>query len=157
VASLTGPQRLKGVKDAIDSRIAEEQARQKAAGIAITRSPSTGKAGASTSQSPSGRQRKAKSKDYDAIDKGPDPSEFESAFVIEDESEEPSRAGTPAIKGEKMLEKDASGPEGSADGTQKENTAESSSPASKSSTDIPVDIRTKLKKLEMLESKYKGI
>ena len=78
----------------MEKQIADEQARQKTPGQSISRTNSTsGKP--SRTESPATRQRKPKLQD-DAPAQSPDPSEFENAFVIEDESTEPSRVGTPA-------------------------------------------------------------
>lgn len=146
-------QRIKG---AIDSRIAEEQARQKAASP-VSRSPSTvGRS--SRTDSPTTRPRKPKPRDYDGTSRGPDPSEFEGPFVIEDDSEEPSGAGTPATRVEKagsMADKAVSA-DGSADGSEKGG-EKSAQPVARTSTDLPPDVRAKLKKLENLESKYKEL
>lgn len=66
--------------------------------------------------------------------------------MIEDESEEPSRVGTPAITDEKIA-------------TMAEN-IEGSEKRGEKGTDaapeLPVEVRTKLRKLEKLESKYQG-
>lgn len=91
--------------------------------------------------------------------KGPDPSVFEGAFVIEDDSEDPSRAGTPAppeLKGEKMSE----------NGTNEETPRDSeagvvsekvdSAPKPPAIAELPPDVRTKLRKLEKLEARYQG-
>jgi hypothetical protein len=156
--SLTCPQRLKG---AIDSRIAEEQARQKSASSAdttVSRSASASKRLTSRTGSPSSRPRKPKPKDNEVnTARGPDPSEFENAFVIEDESEEPSRVGTPSIGEEKvttMAEGNAP-TEAGASGESKEKAAETLEGPPKA-PELSPEIRTKLRKYEKLESKYQG-
>lgn len=156
---LTCPQRLKG---AIDSRIAEEQARQKslaAAGPTVPRSGSSATRSTSRTESPSSRPRRLKPKDNEVnTARGPDPSEFENAFVIEDDSEEPSRAGTPAIGEEKaaaMAESNATG-EAGALGESNEKVAEKAVEAPPKAPELPTEVRTKLRKLEKLESKYQG-
>lgn len=78
----------------MEKQIADEQARQKTPGQSISRSNST-TANPSRTESPATRQRKPKPQD-NAPAQGPDPSEFENAFVIEEDSAEPSRVGTPA-------------------------------------------------------------
>lgn len=157
---LTCPQRLKG---AIDSRIAEEQARQKSAGAAgttVSRTGSTSKRPAGRTDSPSSRPRKPKAKDNEVnTARGPDPSEFENAFVIEDESEEPSRVGTPAIGEEKtptMAEGNAP-VESGASGESKEKPAEKPVETTTKAPEMSPEIRAKLRKLEKLESKYQGM
>ena len=90
---------------------------------------------------------------------GTDPSEFEPEIVIEDE-EEPDNATTLG-QGNNMTEK--IGDEGSLEkpafadrnGDPKEKTAEAK-PTVKSPTELPTDIRVKLRKLEKLESRYQG-
>lgn len=110
--------------------------------------------------SPSIPPRRQKSKDYDAGAKSPDPAEFEKAFVIEDESEEPSRTGTPSIPGKKaaMAKDNAPATSGSANGNEKEVGVETPPPEAviPSSNELPQEVRTKLRRLEALESKYKG-
>ena len=89
--------------------------------------------------------------------RGPDPSEFENAFVIEDEFEEPSRAGTPSIGEEKvttMAEGNAP-TEAGASGESKEKAAETPEGQPKA-PELSPEIRTKLRKYEKLESKYQG-
>jgi hypothetical protein len=90
--------------------------------------------------------------------RGPDPSEFENAFVIEDESEEPSRVGTPAIGEEKaatMTESNASGEVG-ASGEGKEKAVAKPVEVPPKPSELAPEVRAKLRKLEKLESKYQG-
>ncbi len=90
--------------------------------------------------------------------RGPDPSEFENAFVIEDDSEEPSRAGTPAIGEEKtaaMAEGNATR-DARALGENSEKVGEKAVEAPPKAPELPTEVRTKLRKLEKLESKYQG-
>lgn len=156
--SLTCPQRLKG---AIDSRIAEEQARQKsaaAAGTPVSRSASTIRRSTSRTESPSSRPRRKPKDNEVSTARGPDPSEFENAFVIEDESEEPSRVGSPAIGEEKpatMAEGNATA-KAEASGESSEKTTEKAVGASPKAPELSPEVRTKLRKLEKLESKYQG-
>jgi len=159
VNPLTCPQRLKG---AIDSRIAEEQARQKSANSSsttVSRSASTSKRPTSRTDSPSSRPRKPRPKDNEVNTiRGPDPSEFENAFVIEDESEGPSRVGTPAIGEEKTAAMAESNTLGEAEPLleSKEKAVEKPAQAPPKTSELPPEIRTKLRKLEKLESKYQG-
>jgi hypothetical protein len=90
--------------------------------------------------------------------RGPDPSEFENAFVIEDESEESSRVGTPAIGEEKpttMAENNAPA-EAEASGEINEKAVEKPIEPLPKAPEVSPEIRTKLKKLERMESKYQG-
>jgi hypothetical protein len=154
---LTDESPSKRIKGAIDSRIAEEQARQKAtASPTVSRSASSARRSTSRTDSPSSRPRKPKPKDYEGAPRGPDPSEFETAFVIEDESEEPSRVGTPANMDEKAALKgeDATpAAAGSANGSEMGPEKEPPPPH----TELPADVRAKLRKLEKLESRYQGM
>lgn len=95
--------------------------------------------------------------------RGPDPSEFENAFVIEDESGEPSRVGTPAPGEEKtgtMADKippTATAGEGSeADkGKETQGPTDVDLPAP-APAELPADVRARLRKLEKMETKYQG-
>jgi hypothetical protein len=90
--------------------------------------------------------------------RGPDPSEFENAFVIEDESEEPSRVGTPSV-GEEKAAAMAEGntiAETAVSGDGREKVVEMAVEASPKAPELPTEVRTKLRKLEKLESKYQG-
>jgi hypothetical protein len=90
------------------------------------------------------------------MSRGPDPAEFEKAFVIEGDSEEPSRVGTPATTDEKapsMAESHAS-PEGAGPANGSEKVLEV---APRPSTELPADVLAKLRKLEKLESRYQGM
>jgi len=150
-------QRIKG---AIDSRIAEEQAKAKAAAALPARTASTARRSASLrNESPSKRSR-ARPKDVDDSARGPDPSVFERAFVIEDDSEEPSRSGTPAIpetKSEVIEEKGATAETTGADEGEVVNEKAEILPNPATKTELPPDLRSKLRKLDKLEARYQGI
>jgi hypothetical protein len=147
--------KLQAFQGAINSRIAEEQARQKATAAApVSRSASASRRSLSRTDSPSSRPRKSKPKEYDGSTRGADPSEFETNFVIDDEAEEPSRVGTPATMDEKEPLKAEDGvpaQAGSVNGTEKGGDVEESP-----SIELPPDVRAKLRKLEKLESRYQG-
>ena len=75
--------------------------------------------------------------------------------MIEDESEEPSRVGTPVNMDETAALKAgdrAPAAAGSVSGSEKGAEKETHPPAA----ELPVDVRTKLRKLEKLESRYQG-
>ncbi|TVY55000.1 Golgin IMH1 [Lachnellula cervina] len=138
------------LKQAVDTRIAEEQARaQNSTPVSLGRSNST----ARRTDSPSARSRKLKPKDSDGTPaRGPDPSEFETAFVVEDDSEEPSGASTPVTMDEKAhLLAGGTAPleaGGSGDGSER---------GTATPPILPTEVRTKLRKLEKLESKYQEL
>lgn len=146
-------QRLKG---AIDARIAEEQQRQKATQPTTpSRSNSAPRRSSSRNLSPS--TRTARGKDADSsktapAGKGPDPSEFDPEFVIGEEEDQPSRAGTPRPK-EKAQPTEA----GAENGEAKEETPTADSDEKPDKTpEIPPEVQQRLRKLDKLEPKYTG-
>ena len=78
--------------------------------------------------------------------------------MIEDESEEPSRVGTPAIGEEKTstMAEGSAPVESGASVESKEKDAEKPVEAPPKAPELPPEIRTKLRKLEKMESKYQG-
>ncbi|KAL5349674.1 Golgin imh1 [Pseudogymnoascus australis] len=159
-------QRLKG---AIDSRIAEEQAKAKAAGT-----PTTGSGSVSRSNSARAdptKRTKPKTKVVDDGARGPDPSEFESAFVIDDDEDTPesTRSTTPLVtdsKGTTMAGRGSPAP-AAAPAANGEEVNEKSEVAPKPTTpppattatptELPMEVRQKLRKLEKLESRYQEL
>jgi hypothetical protein len=141
-------QRIKG---AIDNRIAEEQARQKANASTATPGPTRSASAArrsisSRTDSPSARPR-LKAKDYAGVPNGPAPSEFETSFAIEDESEESPKVGTPSNMDEKAALKGEDNPapvNGSEHGSEKE-------------PELPADVKARLRKLDKMEVRYQGM
>lgn len=83
--------------------------------------------------------------------------EFEKAFALEDDSEEPSGTNTPSVPGEKTATEESGTPtaSGAVDGNEKGEEKLANSGA-RPSNELPLDVRSKLRKLETLESKYKG-
>lgn len=154
---LTIEQRLKG---AIDSRIAEEQARQRLSQASPSRSGSNPRS-SSRNISPSkraARQAARGRQDGEPPAKGPDPAEFEPDFVIDDDVQ--SRSGTPRPPTERngVNAADKSVQEPSAKGESSQESAETTSSVEepRASLDLPTDVRVKLRKLEKLESRYHG-
>ena len=87
--------------------------------------------------------------------KGPDPSEFESEFAIEDEDSRksgPSKSQVNQNGGSKTMQETASQKSG-------QETDETSTSAGEASAlpDLPADVRDKLRRLEKYESRYHGI
>ncbi|MCJ1401084.1 hypothetical protein MMC11_004296 [Xylographa trunciseda] len=156
-------QRLKG---AIDSRIAEEQARQRNAQQLPARSSSGARRPNSRSRTSSPairstRVRPVESKSGDIPEKGPDPKEFEPEFVIGDE-DVISRSGTPrpaqakdgeAQSGEAVAEETAA----ATVDRQPEEDRESEKVPQEAALEVPTDVRVKLRKLERLESRYQEL
>lgn len=150
---LTRLQRLKG---AIDSRIAEEQARQRA----LQQSPSRSNAGTSRPSLRAGspNKRAVRRKDDDSSLKGPDPSEFEPELVIGNE-DVPNRSRTPRPVQRKeavTVANEIPGEEPSASNSE-ESDRTSAADSSLASQELSTDVRVKLRKLEKLESKYFGL
>ena len=148
-------QRLKG---AIDSRIAEEQARQRSSQASPSRPSPANRRPATRDESPSKRPERTGArgrKDGDPSRKSPDPAEFEPEFVIGDD-DMPSRSGTPRpVEPKRRISSSGSGPDSNQDATNgpaQENSANKDSAA----VELPTDVRVKLRKLDKLESKYHG-
>lgn len=153
MAQLIAEKRIKG---ALDARIAEEQAKNRAS--ASSRSPSTSAPRRSNSRNLSPSKRPGKSKDGDAgkaapTGKGPDPSEFEPEFVIGEDDEQPSRSGTPRPK-EKAEATEAA--TGSDKGKEDDGRAADAEEKAPSPSELPSEVQTRLRKLDKLEPKYTG-
>jgi hypothetical protein len=84
--------------------------------------------------------------------------EFEKAFALEDDSEEPSGTSTPSISVEKPAAAEGGTPTtvGPADDNEKGEEKQVNNVA-RQSNELPPEVRSKLRKLETLESKYKGV
>lgn len=84
--------------------------------------------------------------------------EFEKAFALEDDSEEPSGMSTPSMQGEKASTAESGTPtaSGSAESDEKGEERQAST-ATRPPSELPAEVRSKLRKLETLESKYKGL
>ncbi|EXJ94458.1 hypothetical protein A1O1_02854 [Capronia coronata CBS 617.96] len=162
-------QRLKG---AIDSRIAEEQARQRQAALSAQptrnnprRRPQGQNEGSQT------RQSRRRDDSIASLQKSPDPSEFEPEFTIgDDESAVPSRVGTP--KPEMKEKHQESGEErqalqtsqeGQETGASSEATVDKKPAAADGDGDgpgplrpqeLPAEVRGKLRKLDRIEARY---
>jgi hypothetical protein len=198
-------QRLRG---AIDARIAEEQARQKAAQEALSRSSSTRRNVTGTPTRTGSRARRESSHNNSTSTsvsatttppRGPDPTEFEPEFVIDDDDDGVSSSGvsTPRVEkarsnaGETTTSSDvdqrsdggpgdtiANGQSTSVtggDSTSSQMGTESvgdkkvstATTAPKADTEaktapstiseLPADVRVRLRRLDKLELKYQGI
>lgn len=147
----------KRIKGALDARIAEEQARQKAAAQTPSRSASISRRSSARNTSPSKRPLKAKDADNGGkaapSGKGPDPSEFDPDFVIGEDDDQPSRVGTPRPKEKADASDEAhGGKEKDGDGT-----APAAEEKAASAPDIPPEVQTRLRRLDKLEPKYSGM
>ncbi|KAL8994731.1 MAG: hypothetical protein Q9169_005370 [Polycauliona sp. 2 TL-2023] len=158
IATSTPKKMFQRLKGAIDSRIAEEQARQRSA---LTSPPpsNASRKPSSRAESPAtriSRHNGPNRHNGEASGKGPDPADFEPEFVL-DESDVLSRSSTPKpalarsdsptkdplpISGEEAQ----NGEGASRKATQDDQTA--------TPQELPTDVRVKLRKLEKLESRY---
>ncbi|KAI1445517.1 hypothetical protein F5Y02DRAFT_127405 [Annulohypoxylon stygium] len=173
---------LSRIKGAIDRSIAEEQARQRA--LAEQRSsagsPSaTGQRPRSVSRTNStntSARRKAKKPSQDTSNgdgaPNPDPAVFEAAFVLDDEDADPAPGQATSAQSEKTMKEGAANNEkndasneqneGAKDqasagaGTEEKPKDASSTAPSTAPTDLPPQVKTKLRKLEKLEATYPG-
>ncbi len=157
---LTNPlQRLKG---AIDSRIAEEQARQKASSSSPSRSNSTARRASARTESPSKRQSRTREREKGerTSTKGTDPSEFDAEIVVDDDSTD-SPNGTHGGEREGRGEGDSEAapqakPQEAEDGQLKADVEEDKI-SSAAPLELPTEVRVKLRKLDKLESRYQGL
>lgn len=148
-------QRLRG---AIDARIAEEQARQKAT-QPTTPSRSGSSARRSNSRNLSPATRAARSKDGDSskaapAGKGPDPSEFDPEFVIGEEDDQPTPVATAQPK-EEAPPADA-GTENGEGNKDEEAVPAKVEEKPEQPPEIPPEIKQRLRRLDKLEPKYTG-
>ena len=149
---------LQRLREAIDSRIAEEQARQKSAQDSLSRSNSA-RQPSSRNLSPSRRPNRPRRNTGTPV-RGPDPTEFEPEFTIGDD-EASSRSATPQQD-----------PPSSSKGTPEQNAGEDKStaeespngkdaaPASEtkqSPSELPAEVKVKLRKLSKMETRYQGM
>jgi hypothetical protein len=156
------------LRDAIDSRIAEEQARQKSAQDNISRSNSARRP-PNSNLTPGQRSRPRRNTGTPV--RGPDPKEFEAEFTIGDD-EDSSRSATPRLEtpddaAEKATPADT---ERNEDDDKSETTAPAADPSGKETTsaekvsanqstpsELPAEVRGKLRRLDKLETRYHGM
>ncbi|KAL6718309.1 Golgin imh1 [Lecanora helva] len=148
--------RERHVPGAIDSRIAEEQARARVFQASPSRSNSNTGRSTSRNISPSKKSsRQARGRqDGDLQTKGPDPSEFEPEFVIEDEEHSRSRTPKPNPERDGDPPKDQKNEIARDEGNHESGESVASVEESKELSELPTDVQVKLRKLEKLESRY---
>ena len=150
------------MKGAIDSRIAEEQARQKASQSSPSRSSSSARQARIRTASPStqsSRTREVGQDDQGNFSNQANPSDFEKALADDAEDGSPR---TEAPKPEKVEPDEVSdnlhvSPEKASAAVDAE--PKEASPANieaQKQPDLPVDVQLRLRRLEKLEAKYKG-
>lgn len=155
---LTPTQRF---RDAIDSRIAEEQARQKTAQENLSRSKTTRRPGQSTA--PGQRARPRRNTGTSTPVRGPDPKEFEPEFAIGDD-EGSSRSGTPRVETPDVTsevttpgEADrAAQPEAKTTADDAKESSSQDAPVEDKPVELPPDVKARLRRLDKLESRYQG-
>ncbi|KAJ5219567.1 hypothetical protein N7468_008771 [Penicillium chermesinum] len=159
------------LRDAIDSRIAEEQARQKTAQENLSRSNSN--------RRPPASRRPPRTPTSGTPVRGPDPKEFEAEFAIGDDDES-SRVTTPRVEtpesgakespdtteaaDRKETDASTSTTEPAADAPEKEKgkgkEKDASAPATSGESgeaapqELPSDVKARLRRLDKLESRY---
>ena len=147
---------IQRIRGAIDSTIAQEQARQRQGQASPSRSNSNVRRADPRAISPAKRilrQGTTARQDGDPPAKGPDPTDFESEFAIDVEdmrrSSKPqsNQNGSPMTVTEIVPQPDG----------QEANETSTSVEESSASLDLPTDVRDKLRKLEKYESRYHGI
>lgn len=145
-------QRIRG---AIDSTIAQEQARQRQAQASPSRSTSNARRTDSRPVSPTkrtSRQGIRGRQDEDPPAKGPDPADFEPDFAIDDEGTRKDGALKPQLdqNGSTHTTQDTIPRQSSQETTELPTSAGEISASSR----LPADVRDKLRKLEKYESRY---
>lgn len=144
-------QRLKG---AIDSRIAEEQARQRSA---ITSPPPSGPSRKPSSRAESPAKRPLRSTGSNRPNGAvSDPAEFDPEFVIDD-SDVPSRVATPRpapARSESSSKEAAREATEDVKGNEETHGKAVQDGLSTAPQELPTDVRVKLRKLEKLEGRY---
>ncbi|KAL9126164.1 MAG: hypothetical protein Q9217_004744 [Psora testacea] len=148
------------IKASIDSKIAEEQAKSRFASGSPSRSASGARRNASRAISPTKRAARQGSRGrQDGSGKGPDPTDFEPEFVIDDE--ELSRSGTPKplADQEDKAAVEVSAPQGGVitENGQGSQAKDGGLDSSSQSFELPTDVRVKLRKLEKLEGRYQEL
>jgi hypothetical protein len=139
-------QRLRG---AIDARIAEEQARQKASQEGTPRS--------NLGRNPSTRTTRQRSSST-LPTRSPDPTEFE--FPIADD-DGPSRSATPRQEAASAQEpppsEEVESEKQTADDSVDKESTPGAEPKPSPTPELPADVRAKLRRLDKIDSKYHGM
>ncbi|CCU76583.1 vesicular transport protein [Blumeria hordei DH14] len=138
---------------AIDSRIAEEQARQKAlAGSPVSRSASSSSKSGSIKKEIASKSKRDRRQEDSVNSRGPDPSEFDHAFIIEDEDDEANKETVPGdTPHQRNNSSEFKSPE--TETLDKESSKLVASP----NPEITPTVRMKLRKLERLETRYQEL
>lgn len=169
---ITHTNRTQRLRDAIDSRITEEQARQR---DSLSRSSSARlPAGGARTGSPSRRTTRPRRNTATPV-RGPDPKEFEADLALDDEDETPStRSGTPVPAQAGAGQTGLSGQCGPGEGPKDVTTAEGEggeteqgaqageipgkeAAGNQAPSELPPEIKAKLRRLDKMETRYHGM
>lgn len=151
---------LQRLREAIDSRIAEEQARQKSAQDSLSRSNSA-RQPSGRNLSPSRRPSRPRRNTGTPV-RGPDPTEFEPEFTIGDD-EGSSRSATPqqdpptSSSSKDTPEQNAGEEKSTAEESPNAKDAAPASETKQSPSELPADVKVKLRKLSKMETRYQGM
>ncbi|EFR05447.1 viral A-type inclusion protein repeat protein [Nannizzia gypsea CBS 118893] len=139
-------QRIRG---AIDARIAEEQARQRASQEALSRSNSAARK--SNNASPSQRTSRVKQDGSGIPCRGPDPAEFDGDTIIGDD--ESATEAASSNQGPEKAGSESSGQQAKGDAKETSTTGSKDG----SVNELPTDIRVRLRRLDKLEARYQEL
>lgn len=153
---------IQRIRGAIDARIAEEQARQRSAQEAASTAARPARR-PSTRTATNTRQR---SNSNLPQTRGPDPKEFEFSIGDDDSTGTPasglSRAGTPRLETASNISAsttvDSAQSEGleQTEGGEKKDAVEERKDNMEKPPELPIEVRSKLRRLDKIESKYHG-
>lgn len=154
------------LKEAIDSRIAEEQSRQRTSQSTAARTESSARQANARGTSPSRRQGRTAAKGFKQDDKinttatkGPDPSEFEKDLIDDGEDVAANKPGGSSVDKDKTEEaKPSPGAETEESSARDNGQSKGSSQVveSQKAVSLPTDVRMRLRKLDKLEERYNG-
>ncbi|KAL4778361.1 hypothetical protein BJX76DRAFT_145805 [Aspergillus varians] len=146
------------LRDAIDSRIAEEQARQRSSQESLARSNSA-RHPPGRNISPSRRTTRPRRNTGTPV-RGPDPTEFEPEFAIGDDDLS-SRSATPRPESTGATENtpgESSGQaEGAGDTTINGKESSPGTEAKQPASELSPDVKAKLRRLVKMEARYQGM
>jgi hypothetical protein len=144
------------LREAIDSRIAEEQARQRSSQESLARSNSARRP-PGRNLSPSRRPSRPRRNTGTPV-RGPDPTEFEQEFAIGDDDTS-SRSATPRPESTGTLENTPGEGAGQAEGTANAASEKDSIPGTETNQppELSSEVKAKLRRLNKMESRYQGM
>lgn len=149
------------LKEAIDSRMAEEQARHRASQQPASTQSSTSRRGTPRPSSPVKRPSRPRAQSSEALQqgKGPDPAEFEPPEFVIGDDDGASKAQTSGSTAEGMAN-DMAGeeqPRAIRSPAKADPKDQNGQPNSSAGSEISQDVQARLRRLEFLESKYQRL